>query len=74
MVGGGKEKPMLTAKQFAAFAPWRRKEIRPAYVYIPQNAHGIRSGYYRDQDITRLLRDHRGKAKTILYIARQVAQ
>jgi hypothetical protein len=64
---------MLTVKQFAAFAPWRRVEIRPAYIYIPQNPYGIRSGYYRDQDITRLLRDHRGKAKTILYIARQVA-
>jgi hypothetical protein len=65
---------MLTPKQFAMFAPKRRAEIRPAYIYIPRNNHGIRSGYYRDVDITRLLRDYYGNAKTILYIARQVAE
>ena len=65
---------MLTPRQFSTFTPKRRAEIRPAYIYIPQNSYGIRSGYYRDQDITRLLRDHRRKAKVILYIARQVAR
>jgi hypothetical protein len=65
---------VLTPKQFAAFTPKRRAEIRPAYVYIPPNEHGVRSGYYRDVDITRLLRENCDKAKTILYIARQVAQ
>jgi hypothetical protein len=64
---------MLTPRQFATFTPKRRAEMRPAYIYIAQNPYGIRSGYYRDQDITRLLRDHRGKGKVILYIARQVA-
>lgn len=65
---------MLTPRQFAAFTPKRRAEIRPSYIYIPRNTYGIRPGYYRDVDITRLLRDYRGKAKTILYIARQVAR
>lgn len=65
---------MLTPKQFSMFTAKRRAEIRPAYVCIPRNTYGIRPGYYRDVDITRLLRDHRGKAKTILYIARQVAR
>jgi hypothetical protein len=67
-------KNVLTPKQFAAFTQRRRAEIRPAYIYIPRNEHGIRSGYYRDVDITRLLRENRGKAKVILYIARQVGQ
>lgn len=40
----------------------------------PRNAHGIRSGYYRDVDIASLLRKHRGKVETILYIARQIAR
>jgi hypothetical protein len=65
---------MLSPRQFAAFTPKRRAEIRPSYIYIPCNDHGIRSGYYRDVDITRLLRDHRGKGKAILFIARQVAR
>ena len=65
---------MLTPRQFAAFTPKRRAEIRPAYIYIPRNDHGIRSGYYRDVDIIRLLREHCGKARTILYIARRAAQ
>jgi len=65
---------MLTPKQFAAFTQNRRAEIRPAYIYIPCNEYGIRSGYYRGVDITRLLRENRGKAKVILYIARQVAR
>jgi hypothetical protein len=65
---------MLTPGQFATFTPKRRAEIRSSYSYIPRNEHGIRSGYYRDVDITRLLRETCGKAKTILCIARQVAQ
>ena len=65
---------MLTAQQFAAFTPKRRAEIRPAYIYIPRNKYGVRSGYYRDVDITRLLRENRGKTKTILYIAPGVAR
>jgi hypothetical protein len=65
---------MLTPGQFAAFTPKRKAEIRSAYIYIPRNAHKIRSGYYRDVDIASLLRKHRGKVKTILYIARQVAR
>jgi hypothetical protein len=65
---------MITPKQFAAFTPRRRAEIRPVYVYIPRNEHGIRSGYYRDVDITRLLRENRGKVRTILYIARIVGE
>jgi hypothetical protein len=65
---------MLTRRQFAAFTPKRRAEISPAYLYIPRNRHGIRSGYYRDVDIAPLLRRHRGKAKTILYIARIVGK
>jgi hypothetical protein len=65
---------MLTPGQFAAFTPERRAEIRPAYIYIPPNRHGILSGYYRDVDIAPLLRLHRGKAKTILYIARIVGE
>lgn len=65
---------MLTSRQFAAFTPKRRAEIRPAYIYIPANEYGVRSGYYRDVDIAQLLRDHCGKARTILYIARQVAR
>jgi len=65
---------MLTVKQFAAFTPRRRAEIRPARIYIPRNEHGVRSGYYRDEDIAHLLRKHRGRAKVILYIARQVAR
>ena len=65
---------MLTPKQFAAFTPRRRAEIRPAYIYIPPNDHGIRSGYYRDVDIAPLLRRHRGKAMTILYIAHIVGE
>jgi hypothetical protein len=65
---------VLTPQQFAAFTPKRRAEIRPAYIYIPRNKYGVRSAYYRDVDITRLLRDHYGKTKTILYIARQVAR
>ena len=64
---------MLPPKQFAAFTPARQAEIRPARIYIPKNEHGVRSGYYRDEDIAQLLRDHRGKSKAILYIARQVA-
>lgn len=64
---------MLTPKQFAAFTPKRRAEIRPAYVYIPRNEHGIRSGYYRDVDITRLLRENFRNTKVILYVARRVA-
>jgi hypothetical protein len=64
---------MLTPRQFAVFTPKRRAEIRPAYIYIHKNEHGVRSGYYRDVDIAHLLRQHQGKAKTILYIARQVA-
>jgi len=65
---------MLTPGQFAAFTPKRRAEIRPAYIYIPINTHGIRSGYYRDVDIASLLRKHWGKVKAILYIAQQVAR
>jgi hypothetical protein len=65
---------MLTPKQFQAFAPRRKLEIRSAYFYIPRNKHGIRSGYYRDMDITRLLQENFGKPKAIMYIARQVAQ
>lgn len=65
---------MLTPGQFAAFTPKRRAEIRPAYIYIPKNEHGVRSGYYRDVDIAGLLRRHRGKTQVILYIARQVAR
>ena len=65
---------MLTPKQFLIFTAKRRAEIRPMYIFIPSNIYGIRCGYYRDVDITRLLRDHRGKAKAILYIARQVAR
>jgi hypothetical protein len=65
---------MLTPKQFDAFTRKRRAEIRAAYIYIPENEHGVRSGYYRDVDIAALLREHRGKAKVILYIARQVAR
>lgn len=65
---------MLTPRQFAAFSPKRRVEIRSAYIYIPRNNHGIRPGYYRDVDITRLLRENRGKAKTILYIAKVVGE
>jgi hypothetical protein len=65
---------MVTPRQFAAFAPWRRAEIRPARIYIPKNEYGVRSGYYRDVDIAALLREHRGKATVILYIARQVAR
>ena len=65
---------MLTPKQFADFTPKRRAEIRPAYIYIPKNEYGVRTGYYRNVDIAYLLRLHGGKAKTILYIARQVAR
>ena len=65
---------MLTPKQFAAFTSRRRAEIRPAYIYIPSNDYRIRSGYYRDVDIAPLLRRHRGKAKTILYIAHIVGE
>ena len=65
---------MLTLKQFAAFTPKRQAEIRSAYVYIPRNDYGIRSGYYRDVDITRLLRENFRSIETILYIARRVAQ
>ncbi len=65
---------MLTPRQFAAFTPKRRVEIRQAYFYIPRNRHGIRSGYYRDVDIAPLLRRHRGKTKTILYIAQIVGK
>jgi hypothetical protein len=65
---------MLTPKQFAAFTQKRRAEIHPAYIHIPRNEHGIRSGYYRDVNITQLLRENCGKARVILYIARQVRQ
>jgi hypothetical protein len=65
---------MITVKQFQAFTHERRAELRPFRIYIPPNKHEIRSGYYRDVDIASLLRKHRGKAKTILYIARQVAR
>jgi hypothetical protein len=65
---------MLTPRQFAAFTSKRRAEIRPAYIYIPPNDYGIRSGYYRDVDIAPLLRRHRGQAKTILYIAHIVGE
>jgi len=65
---------VLTPRQFATFTSKRRVEVRPAYIYIPHNEHGIRSGYYRDVDIGHLLRDNRGKAKTILYIARIVGE
>ena len=54
---------MLTPRQFAAFTPKRRVEIRPAYLYIPRNRYGIRSGYYRDVDIAPLLLRHRGKRR-----------
>jgi hypothetical protein len=47
---------MLTPRQFDAFTPKRRAEIQPAYLYIPPNRHGIRSGYYRELDIAPLLR------------------
>ena len=63
---------MLTPSQFAAFTPKRRAELRPAYIHIPHNTHGIRCGYYRDVDIIRLLRENRGREKTILYIAQIV--
>jgi len=65
---------VLTPEQFSMFTPKRRAEIRPGYIYIARNKYGVRSGYYRDVDIIRLLRENCGKAKTILYIARQVAQ
>jgi hypothetical protein len=65
---------MVTPRQFAAFTPTRRKEIRSTYVYIPTNRHGIRSGFYRDVDIAPLLRRHHGKTKAILYIARVVGK
>jgi hypothetical protein len=65
---------MLTPGQFAVFTPKRRAEIRPVYLYIPPNLHGVRSGYYRDLDIAPLLRRHYGKAKTILYTARIIGK
>lgn len=68
------ENKVMTPKQFAAFTARRQAELRPARIYIPKNEHGVRSGYYRDMDIAALLREHRGKAKVILYIARQVAR
>jgi len=65
---------VLTPKQFAAFTPKRRAEIRPGYVYIPRNEYGIRSGYYRDVDITRLLRENFRNETAIVYVARRVAR
>ena len=64
--------PVLMPKQFAAFTLKRRGEIRPAYIHTPRNEHEVRLGYYRDVDITRLLRENRGKEKTIFYIARMM--
>jgi hypothetical protein len=65
---------MLTPRQFATFTAKRRGELRPTYLYIPRNRYGVRSGYYGDEDIAPLLRRHRGKAQTILYIARMVGK
>jgi hypothetical protein len=60
---------MLTARQFAAFTPKRRGEIRCMYAFFPRNRHGVQSGYYRDADIVPLLRRHYRNAETVLFIA-----
>lgn len=64
---------MLTPKQFATFAPKRREEIRGKYIYVPRNRHGVRSGYYRDEDIVALLRTHSHDMEIVLFVVGAIA-
>ena len=60
---------MITMPQWNAFTPQRRAELFGQRTFIPENSHGIKTGYYSDGDIVRLLRKHKREPRTVQFIA-----